>query len=100
MSNAEYMKIHKKYFLKDICEKYSIQQLVHTDGYVYCRIKKGMYGLKQAARLAYDELKAHLAKYDYHPDKFATNIWRHKTCKTKFCLCVDDFRVQYFQKKI
>ena len=40
--------------------------------------------------------KDHLAKHGYHPDKFATNIWANKTRQTKFCLCVDDFGVQYF----
>ena len=61
MSEAEYMKIHEKYFLADIREQYSIDKLVHVDSYVYCKIKKGMYGLKQAARLAYEKLKMHLA---------------------------------------
>ena len=46
MSNAEYMKIHNKYFLQDIRQKYQIDKLVHSDGYIYCKIKKGMYGLK------------------------------------------------------
>ena len=79
MSDAEYMKIHQKYFLDDIRKKYATHKLVHTYRFIYCKIKKGMYGLKQAARLAYDELKAHLTKYDYHPDKYAPNIWQHKT---------------------
>ena len=98
MLEAEYMKIHKKYFLEDIREKYSIDKLVHVDGYVYCKIKKGMYGLKQVARLAYDELKIHLAQYNHYPDKYTQNIWAHKTQETKFYLCVDDFGVQYFSK--
>ena len=58
-----------------------------------------MYGLKHASRLVYDELKAHLTKYDYHPDKYAPNIWRHKTRKTKFRLCVEDFGIQYFSNE-
>ena len=98
MARPEFMKIHSKYFLTDITNKYNINSIVHTDGYVYCRIKRGMYGLKQAARLAYDSLKEHLAKHGYHPDKIATNIWYHTERKTKFCLCVDDFGVQYFSK--
>ena len=58
-----------------------------------------MYGLKQAACLAYDSLKLHLKKYGYSPDKYARDIWSHKTRPTKFCLCVDDFGVQYFLKE-
>ncbi len=42
------------------------------------------------------KLKLHLAKYGYKPDPIATNIWTHTSRRTKFCLCVDDFGVQYF----
>ena len=98
MENCEYMKIHEKYFLDDIRKKYKIDEKIHNN-YVYCKIKRGMYGLKQAARLAYDKLKEHLAKYGYFPDKLAQNIWYHETKRTKFCLCVDDFGVQYFSKE-
>ena len=52
-----------------------------------------MYGLKQAARLAYDDLVVHLGKNGYSPDKICPNIWTHKTHKTKFCLCVDDLEL-------
>ena len=45
MSESEYMKNHSKYFLQDIQQQYDIDKLINTDRYVYCRIKKGMYGL-------------------------------------------------------
>ena len=99
MDQPEYMKIHSKYFLQDIQNKYNIKKKIHTDNYIYCKINRGVYGLKQAAHLAYDSLKHHLASYGYHPDKYAKNIWAHETCKTKFCLCVDDFGVQYFSQE-
>ena len=99
MNQPEYMKIHSKYFLLEIKEKNNIKEKIHTDKYVYCKIKRGMYGLKQAARLAYDSLKQHLSTYGYHPDKYAQNIWSHENRRTKFCLCVDDFRVQYFSQQ-
>lgn len=57
-----------------------------------------MYGLKQAARLALDMIREHLKKYGYEPSQYAPNIWSHQTRKTKFCLCVDDFAVKYFNK--
>ncbi len=98
MKDHEYMRIRHKYILSDIWEKYNLTAKINSDGYVYCKIKKGMYGLKQAARLAYDDLKIHLKKYGYSPDPIATNIWTHTTKRTKFCLCVDDFGVQYFNE--
>ena len=57
-----------------------------------------MYGFKQATRLTYDDLKKHLKTYGYEPNKIAQIIWKHSTRKTKFCLCVDDFGVQYFNE--
>ena len=98
MEEHEYMKIHSKYFSDELNRRYNIQQKIAPDNYVYCKIKKGMYGLKQAARLAYDDLVLHLKNYGYYPDKICQNIWSHKTRKTKFCLCVDDFRVKFFNE--
>ena len=57
-----------------------------------------MYGLKQAAILAYQELKRDLAKYDYTPIKGTVGLWKHKTCPITFCVCVDNFGVKYFSK--
>ena len=58
-----------------------------------------MYGLKQAAILAYKQLVAHLKPHGYEPIPFSLSLWRHKTRRTKFCLCVDDFGVKYFTKE-
>ena len=57
-----------------------------------------MYGLKQAALLAYRHLVNQLAPYGYHPCLYTTGLWDHETRPTKFCLCVDDFGVKYFSK--
>ena len=95
MERPEYMRIHSKYFMEDIREKYNIVNIIAPDGYVYCRIKRGMYGLKQAARLAYNALVSNLGNHGYRPDKFCPNIWTHDSLQTKFCLCVDDFGVKY-----
>ena len=67
----EYIRIHSKYFLPEIRKKYNIDQLIASDGYVYCEIQKGIYGLKQAAKLARDQLILHLQKYGYYPDTHA-----------------------------
>ena len=93
------MKINVKYFPDTIEKKYNIDEIKHEDGYVYCRIQKGMYGLKQAARLAYEQLVTNLNKHGYSPSPMSPNIWTHTTRKTKFCLCIDDFGVKYFTKE-
>lgn len=58
-----------------------------------------MYGLKQVTILAYYQLKTNLAKHGYFPIPHAVGMWKHTTHKTKFCLCVDDFGIQYYSKE-
>ena len=98
LKEPEYLRIHSRYFLDDIRRQYDIDNLIAPDGYVYCKIKRGMYGLKQAAKLARDQLVQHLAKHGYAPCEGTPNIWAHKERRTKFCLCVDDFGVKYYSK--
>ena len=58
-----------------------------------------MYELKQAAVLAYENLSTLLKKAGYTPIIGSLGIWTHKTRKTIFCLCVDDFGVKYYKKE-
>ena len=55
-----------------------------------------MYGLKQAAILAYNQLVNKLKPHGYVPCSFTAGLWKHISRKTKFCLCVDDFGVKTF----
>ena len=97
MNRPEYMKIPYKYFPDDIIQKYNLQNKV-SNGYIYIKIKKGMYGLKQAALLAYNKLVQHLAPHGYRPVPHSLGLWTHDTRPTSFCLCVDDFGIKYFTK--
>ena len=97
MKEYEYMRIPYRLIPQDIREKYQLESKVH-DGHIYCRIKRGMYGLKQAAVLAYDHLCVHLSKHGYHHVPGTTGVFAHVHRPTKFCLCVDDFGVKYFSK--
>jgi hypothetical protein len=98
MEKPEYMKIPWKYIPQDIRDRYNLETMVTADNYIYVKIKKGMYGLKQAAVLAYDNLVHNLAKSGYTPIAHTIGMWQHDTKRTKFCLCVDDFGVKYFCK--
>ena len=60
MEGEEYMKVQYKHFPEDIRKRYNLESKVTDNGYIYVKIKKGMYGLKQAAILAYNELKKNL----------------------------------------
>ena len=50
------MRIHGKYYFPDIRQKYAIDKIINADGYVYCKIGKGMYALKQAAMLSRENI--------------------------------------------
>ena len=57
-----------------------------------------MYGLKQAAILAYRHLQENLLQYGYKPIVGTLGLWEHETRPTKFCVCVDDFGIKYSSK--
>jgi hypothetical protein len=96
----QYMRIHRKYVTQEVIDEYGLTD-AHFDakGYIYVEIRKGMYGLKEAAILAYDQLKAHLAPYGYYPVSHTPGLWRHTTRRTTFTLAVDDFGIKYFSKE-
>ena len=58
-----------------------------------------MYGLKQAAILAYKQVSGLLKKAGYYPLIGSMGMWKHHTKPTMFCLCVDDFGIKYFSKE-
>ena len=95
MDNPEYIRIHKKYFSTAFIHTYNLQPKISTDNYIYCRVKKGMYGLKQAAILAYKLLVKRLEIDGYYPIPLTNGLFSHRRLSTKFALCVDDFGITY-----
>ena len=86
MSRAEYMRIHSKYFPTYIRYQYKIDGLIEADGYVYIKLIKGIYGLKQASIIAYNKIISHMDTHGYYPVPFTTGLWAHNTIK-KMSLC-------------
>ncbi len=99
MPQPEYMKMHWDEIPPDIQTQYSLRSMVDSDGYVHFRINKGMYGLKQAAILAYNQLKTNLAPHGYRPIPNSVGMWTHDSKPIQFCLCVDDFGIKYQNKQ-
>ena len=98
MTMAEYMKVEYNYIPHGIIEQYNLQDKVTTDGYVYIHIEKGMYGLKQATILAYENFKKSLKPHGYAPVIGTVGLWKHKSRSTNFFLSVDDFGIKYYSK--
>ena len=77
MRRPEFMRILLKLLPEDVIVRYNSRDIVSADGYIYIRITKGMYGLKQAAILAYDQLVKNLANHGYHLCKYTMGLWAH-----------------------
>jgi hypothetical protein len=94
MDYFEYTCIPIKLIPKEIIAEYNLLSLV-SNGHIYIKVHKGMYGLPQAGILANQLLARRLAVHGYHQTKFTSGLWRHVTRPIHFTLVVDDFGVQY-----
>ena len=66
MNRYEYMWIKMADIPQDIINQYGLSEK-YLNGKVLVEIWKGMYGLKQAGRIANDRLKHHLKAYGNVP---------------------------------
>jgi hypothetical protein len=98
MKYFQYMRVPPSAIPQEVWDdpRYDIQ--VADDGYVYLEIRRGMYGLKEAGIIAFNQLVTKLAPHGYEPMPFTPGLWRHCTKRTTFVLCVDDFGVKYYSK--
>ena len=94
MLRFEYTKIPLQWFPQYIIDQYSIMDLVDKDGFVYVDIRKGMYGIKQAAHITFDRFVKILKHHGYYPLR-SNVIWCDENLPKKFALCVDDFGIEY-----
>ena len=98
MEEYEYGRLKVDYIPEATMKKYNLYELVH-DGYVYIKIRRGMYGLQQAGRLANEHLKKQLDPFGFYECEHTPGLWRHRTRPIVFTLWVDDFGVQYINKQ-
>jgi hypothetical protein len=94
MDRYEYMRIPIDMIPTVIMDKYNLRPLIHK-GFVFVKIRRGMYGLPQAGRLANDQLIKHLGPHGYAPLPLTPGLWHHKTRDIVFSLVVDDFEIRY-----
>jgi hypothetical protein len=94
----EYMKMLLSRFPEEIIQKYNLNAIA-AGGWVYIRIRKGMYVLKQSRLLANQLLQTRLSQLGYYPARHTPGIWLHKTRPISFILIVDDFAVKYVGKQ-
>ena len=98
MKTPEYMQVHIKYFPADIIKKYNLKPLI-SNNHIYVKIKKGMYGLKQAAVLVFYQLSDLLKAEGYYQIPSSLRMWKYASQNIIFNLCVDDFGIKYYNKE-
>ena len=67
LPDPEYMRFHITNIPQEIIDEYNLLNIVDNQGYVYVKIFKGIYGLKQAGIIALRSLIQHLSPFRYHP---------------------------------
>ena len=96
LPEAEYVRFRYDLIPPRIIEYYELDKLV-IDDYVYARINKAWYGLKQGGKIANDDLVEHLKKHGYVRAGTTDGLFKHVTRDISFTLMVDDFGIAYKQ---
>ena len=94
LPDAEYVRFRFALIPPRIVEYYHLHDFV-VNGFVYAKVKKAWYGLKQAGKIAQDDLVQHLRKHGYVKAPYTEGLFFHKTCKISFTLVVDNFGIKY-----
>jgi hypothetical protein len=94
LDEFEYARIPVTMLPTHIMDLYALHDKV-DNGFVYAEVRKGMYGLPQAGKLAYDRLQTYLAPLGYEPCQHTHGLWRDVNSDLMFSLVVDDFGVRY-----
>ena len=98
LDRCEYMRVHRNQVPQRTIDHYQLQDMF-TDDHILMRLDKGIYGLKQAGKLAQDRLFKHLAAHDYIALPNTPCTFRHRTRGTVFTVVVDDFGIKYHGKE-
>jgi hypothetical protein len=94
MKEYKYMRLCLDLIPNKIVQKYNLHNLVDDQGWVYVKIRMGMYGLPQARILANKLLEQHLNAKGYYHCQHTPGLWCHVWCNIIFCLVVDDFGIK------
>ena len=99
MEVYEYGRFHRKDIPQVFIDQYKLEPMFDNKDFVYMEIQRGMYGLKQAGKIANDQLKERLIPHGYRPCRNTPGLWRHDKKPISFTLIFDNFGVKYTQKR-
>jgi hypothetical protein len=66
------------YVPEDIIAHYHLLDVATSKGYIYCKIRQGMYGLLQAGMIAQELLEKWLKEHGYNQSKTTPGLWTHE----------------------
>ena len=94
LPDAQYVTFPVSQIPIEIIDAYHLADKI-DNGFVYVKIKKAWYGLRESGKIAHDDLVKHLCANDYYETTTA-GLFTHKTRDiSSFTLVVDDFRIKY-----
>jgi hypothetical protein len=79
----------------NVIAHYRLLDILKPDGYIYCKICQGMYGLPQVGIIVQELLAKRLKEHGYTQSKTIPGLWTHEWCPITFSLVNYDFGVKY-----
>ena len=98
MDRYEYMKMPLSIFPQHVVDEYGLQEKAYK-GYVWLEVRRSIYGLPQAGKLANEYLRKKLAPKGYYEVPHTPGLWKHISRPIQFTLVVDDFGVKYTREE-
>jgi hypothetical protein len=99
LPTPEYVRFRMDLIPAAFAKAYNLYDLATPDGFVYAQVNKAWYGLKQAGRIAHDDLVERLADAGYKKAALVEGYFYHETRDINFTLVVDDFLIKYTNKE-
>ena len=95
--NSEYIKCNYSLSPQRINEHYNLDDIIEN-GFMYAKINKAWFGLKQSGKIAHDNLVQHLKKHRYIQVKNTDGLFVHGLQDISFTSVVDDFGIIFSNK--
>ena len=92
------MKMPLSIFPPHVIKEYDLLNKVHRE-YIWIEVRRSIYGLPQAGKLANEYLRKKLAPHQYYEVPHTPGLWKHISRPIQFTLVVDDFGVKYSRKE-
>ena len=98
LDRPEYVRVKLSDIPDEFSHEYNLLAYVR-DGWVYFKIRRGVYGLPKSCMISNKLIEQRLNKACYYQCPTTPGLWCHKWHPILFCLFVDDFGIEYVNKR-